>query len=56
MALETFAWDSAAQLENPEEVAAYIEAAFEDGDPAVVAYALGVVARHSCQIGGTVSR
>lgn len=27
------------------DVAAYIEAAFEDGDPSVIAHALGVVAR-----------
>jgi probable addiction module antidote protein len=28
-----------------EDIAAYLEAAFEDGDPAVITHALGVVAR-----------
>ncbi|HZZ62641.1 MAG TPA: addiction module antidote protein [Roseiarcus sp.] len=45
MALETSRWDSADLLENPEDIAAYAEAAFEDGDPAVIPHALGVVAR-----------
>ena len=45
MALETSRWDSAELLESPEEIAAYVEAAFEDGDPAVITHALGVVAR-----------
>jgi probable addiction module antidote protein len=45
MALETSRWDSADLLESPEDIAAYIEAAFEDGDPAVITHALGVVAR-----------
>ena len=38
-------WDSADLLDGPESIAAYIEAAFEDGDPALVTHALGVVAR-----------
>jgi probable addiction module antidote protein len=45
MALKTTTWDSAELLDNPEAIAAYIEAAFEDGDPALIAHALGVVAR-----------
>ena len=45
MALETFPWDSAELLESPEDIAAYIEAAFEGGDPSVITHALGVVAR-----------
>jgi probable addiction module antidote protein len=45
MALETFSWDSAEQLESPEDIAAFIEAALEDGDPSVITHALGVVAR-----------
>ena len=36
MALETSLWDSAELLESPEDIAAYIEAAFEDGDPSVI--------------------
>ena len=38
-------WDSAEVLETAEDIAAYLEAAFEDGDPALIAYALGAVAR-----------
>jgi probable addiction module antidote protein len=38
-------WGSAELLDSPEAVAAYIEAAFEDGDPSLIAHALGVVAR-----------
>ena len=45
MALETEAWDSASFLDTPEAIAAYIEAAFEDGDPSLITHALGVVAR-----------
>jgi probable addiction module antidote protein len=52
MALETFPWDSAELLESPEDIAAYIEAAFEDGDPSVVTHALGVVARAKRHVAG----
>ena len=45
MALDTSLWDSAELLETPEAIAAYIEAAFEDGDPSVITHALGAVAR-----------
>ena len=45
MALETAPYDSAEFLKTPEDVAAYLEAAFEDGDAAVITHALGVVAR-----------
>ena len=45
MALDTSLWDSAELLQSPAKMAAYIEAAFEDGDPAVITHALGVVAR-----------
>ena len=38
-------WDSAALLETAEDIAAYLEAAFEEGDPALTRQALGVVAR-----------
>jgi probable addiction module antidote protein len=38
-------WDPAEYLESPESIAAYREAAFEDGDPALIAAALGDVAR-----------
>ncbi len=42
---KTIPWDTADQLETPDDIAAYLEAAFEDGDPELIAYALGVVAR-----------
>jgi probable addiction module antidote protein len=45
MALKTTLWDAAEYLDNPEAIAGYLEAAFEDGDPALVAAALGDVAR-----------
>lgn len=38
-------WDSAEFLDSPEAIAAYLEAAFEDGDPKVISHALGNVAR-----------
>lgn len=43
--LKTTAWDPAEYLESPESIAAYLEAAFEDGDPVLIATALGDVAR-----------
>lgn len=45
MAIETTKWDAADYLDSPEMIAAYIDAALEDGDPAVIAAALGDVAR-----------
>ncbi len=45
MTLETARYDTADYLDSPEAIAAYIEAVFEDGDPALIAHALGVVAR-----------
>lgn len=38
-------YDSADYLTSREAVAAYLEAAYEDGDPALFAHALGVAAR-----------
>ena len=43
--METTKWDGAEYLETPEAMAAYLEAAFEDGDPQVITHALGNVAR-----------
>lgn len=43
--LKTTRWDSAEHLRNDEEIAAYVEAALEQGDPALIAHALGTVAR-----------
>jgi len=45
MALKTTLWDAAEYLESPEAIAGYLETAFEDGDPALIAAALGDVAR-----------
>jgi probable addiction module antidote protein len=45
MTTETAPWDSAEFLDTPESIAAYLEAAFEDGDPTVITHAMGVVAR-----------
>jgi probable addiction module antidote protein len=38
-------WDAADHLERPSDIAAYLEAALEHGDPALVASALGDIAR-----------
>ena len=40
----TAPFDSADYLATPEDIAAYLEAAFEDGDPSLITHALGVVA------------
>lgn len=45
MALRTKTWDAAEYLDSAEAIAAYIEAALEDGDPAVITAALGDIAR-----------
>ncbi|MEE2715860.1 MAG: addiction module antidote protein [SAR324 cluster bacterium] len=42
---ETFPYDSAEYLETEEDIAAYLEAVLEDGDPALITHALGVIAR-----------
>jgi probable addiction module antidote protein len=42
---KTIPWDSAAYLKSDEDIANYLEAVFEDGDPALITNALGVVAR-----------
>jgi probable addiction module antidote protein len=39
------AWDPASHLSTAEDVAAYLEAALQDGDPQIVAAALGDLAR-----------
>jgi probable addiction module antidote protein len=45
MPLETYPWDAADYLDSEEMVIAYLEAAFEDGDPALIVAALNDVAR-----------
>ena len=42
---KTRPWDPVEYLETPDDVIAYLEAAFEDGDPRVIAAAVGDVAR-----------
>ena len=42
---KTRRWDPTEYLEDPEDVVAYLEAAFEDGDSSLIAAALGDVAR-----------
>jgi probable addiction module antidote protein len=41
----TTPWDPADHLDTEEDMAAYLEAALEEGDPALVAAALGDIAR-----------
>lgn len=43
--IETRPWDVAEHLESEEDMAAYLDAALEDGDAAVVVAALGDIAR-----------
>jgi probable addiction module antidote protein len=43
--VETSRWDVAEFLRSEKKIAAYLEAAFEDGDPRVIAAALANVAR-----------
>ncbi|MCJ2024658.1 MULTISPECIES: addiction module antidote protein [unclassified Methylobacterium] len=45
MALDTTVWDVAEHLQDEAAIAAYIEAVLEDGDPGLVAAAIGDVAR-----------
>ena len=42
---KTRPYDAAEYLETAEDMAAYLEAALEDGDPTVVVKALGTIAR-----------
>ncbi|MCA8907376.1 MAG: putative addiction module antidote protein [Rhodospirillaceae bacterium] len=43
--IQTTKWDAADYLETPEDMAEYLRAAFDDGDPRLIAAALGDVAR-----------
>ena len=43
--IKTIPWDSAKHLKTEDDIAHYLEAVFDDGDPALIAHALGVVAR-----------
>lgn len=43
--IRTTRYDNAALLRTPQDIAAYLEAALEDGDPRVIAAVLGNIAR-----------
>lgn len=43
--IQTYPWDAAEHLETKEDIAAYLEAALEDGDPNLVIVALSDIAR-----------
>lgn len=43
--LKTRRWDVKDYLDSPERISGYLDAAFEDGDPALIAAALGDIAR-----------
>jgi probable addiction module antidote protein len=43
--MQTSKWDIQDQLNTPEDVAYFLEAALEDGDPKLITEALGQVAR-----------
>lgn len=45
MALKTTRYDTAVLLKTKKDVTAYLNAVFEEDDPALIAHALGVVAR-----------
>jgi probable addiction module antidote protein len=42
---KTRPWDAAEHLETVEDMAAYLEAALEEGDPALISAAMGDIAR-----------
>ena len=42
---KTYKWDILDHLRNEDEISAYLEAAFDDGDPDLIIAALGDVAR-----------
>ncbi len=43
--IKTRVWDAAEHLNSPDEIAGYLSAALEDGDPQLIAAAVGDVAR-----------
>jgi probable addiction module antidote protein len=45
MALKTTRWDTADTLKTKEDIAAYLDAVLEDGDPELLKLALGAIAR-----------
>ena len=45
--ITTSLWDPAEHLETKEDMVAYLESAFEDGDPALISGVIGDIARAS---------
>ena len=45
MGIATSLWDVTEHLDSEEAIAAYLDAVFEDGDPALIKAAIGDVAR-----------
>ena len=45
MAIKTRPWDAAEHLDTPEDIAAYLAAALEEGDPKLIVAAIGDLAR-----------
>ena len=45
MAVKTTRWDTAETLKTKQEIAAYLDAVLEDGDPELLKLALGNIAR-----------
>ena len=45
MSTKAAPWDPAEYLTTPRRIAAFLEAAFDDGDPSLIATALGDIAR-----------
>ena len=43
--VKTIPWNTTDHLQTPDDIAAYLEAVFEDGDPELISHALGAVAR-----------
>jgi probable addiction module antidote protein len=43
--LKTIPWDAAQYLKTDEDIAEYLDAVFEDGDPELIRHALGDIAR-----------
>ena len=43
--IKTLPWDSARYLQSKQDIADYLEAVLEDGDPKLITHALGVIAR-----------
>ena len=43
--VKTYRWDPATHINSEKDIAAYLDAAFEDGDPSVIAAVLGDIAR-----------